>query len=101
MSSLLNRDWSKFSTNKFSLAINRRLTRRNNRLRTSIYKRLKKRKSDERKNSVKLRRKKRSISSCFCKEKKETYKLKTLLSELIIIITSLFNLLVVTFTICC
>jgi len=43
----------------------------------------------------------RSISSCFWKEKKETYKLKTLLFELIIIITSLFNLLDVTFTICC
>ncbi len=83
---------------RYLLTINRQLTKRNNRSKTSIYKQLKKQKSNKQKNSAKLRKKKKIFFRYFCKKKKKTCKLKVLLFKLTIII-SLFNLVVITFTI--
>jgi len=81
------------------LVINRQLTKRNNRSKMSIYKRSKRRKSDKEENNAKLRKEKRSFFRYFCKNNGETYKLKILSFESIVII-NLFNLLIVIFTTC-
>jgi len=82
------------------LIVDRQLFRRNSKSRISIYKQLRKQRSSKQENNIKLRRKKRNSFFCLCKEEKRTYKLKILLFKLTIII-SLFNLLVITLTICC
>jgi hypothetical protein len=100
LSSLLDRDWSRSPTRKFSLTVDRRLTRRNGRSRTPVYERSRRRRNGERGNSARPRREKRSSSRCLCKDNEETCESKASSFESAIT-TSLFGLLVVTLTTCC
>jgi len=81
------------------LAINRQLIRKNNKSRTFVNKRLRRRRSNKQENNIKLKRKKRSSLRYSCKEREEICKLRVLSFELIIII-NFFDLLVVTFITC-